>query len=86
MKPLRELEKLRYDRKQEKNITVKSEDTYALKGLTGDALELKITFSAPVPEEFGLNLLGDEEDGKGGMRIIAGADKKVLCHFRTKKR
>jgi hypothetical protein len=31
-----------------------------------------------VPEEFGLNLLGDEEDGKGGMRIIAGADKKVL--------
>ena len=78
MKPLRELEKLRYDRKQEENITVKSEDTYALKGLTGDALELEITFSAPVPEEFGLNLLGDKRDGKGGMRIIAGADERVL--------
>ena len=29
-------------------------------------------------EEFGLYLLGDEEDGKGGMRIGLGAEKHVL--------
>jgi len=78
MKPLRELEKLRYDQKQKKKITVKSGDSYPLKVLTGDALEMEITFSAPLPEEFGLNLLGNEKDGNGGMSIIAGADKKVL--------
>jgi len=78
MKPLRELETLRYEQKSEKNITVKSDGKYHLKGLTGDALELKMTFSAPAPEEFGLHLLGNEENGKGGMSIIAGADKKVL--------
>ena len=78
IKPLRELEKLRYGRKQQKNITVKSDSEYHLKELAGDALELKITFSAPMPEEFGLHLLGNKENGKGSMSIITGANKKVL--------
>jgi sucrose-6-phosphate hydrolase SacC (GH32 family) len=79
MKPLRELEVLRYGQKSEENITVKSDGEYSLKGVTGDALELKMTFSAPVPHEFGLHLLGNEEDGEGGMSIVTGADKKALA-------
>ena len=78
IKPLRELETLRYDQKSQENITVKRDGKYSLKGVTGDALELKMTFSAPVPQEFGLHLLGNEEDGKGGMSIIVGGDKKIL--------
>ena len=79
MKPLRELETLRYGRTSHENITVKSGGEYPFKGLAGDALELKITFSAPVPRQFGLHLLGSEENGQGGMSIIAGADKKTLA-------
>jgi len=78
IRPLRELETLRYDRKQKKNLTVRRNSAYPLKGLTGNALELQMTFSAPVPGKFGLHLLGDAEDGKGGTSIIAGADKRVL--------
>lgn len=79
MKPLRELETLRYDEKREENITVKDGAPYSLKKVTGDAVELTMTVSAPVPEAFGLHLLGDEKDGKGGMSIVAGADKNVLA-------
>ncbi|MDP6543535.1 MAG: glycoside hydrolase family 32 protein [Phycisphaerae bacterium] len=78
IKPLRELETLRYDRVCEESITVKSDGKYPLKGLTGDALELKMTFSTPLPREFGLHLLGNEKSGESGMSIIAGADKKAL--------
>ena len=78
MKPLRELEKLRYENKQEMDIIVKSGGEYPLKGPTGDALELKILFSAPLPEEFGLHLLGNEENNEDTMVIVAGADKEVL--------
>ena len=78
MKPLRELETLRYDETREENIIVKDGAPYSLKGVTGDAVELTMTVSAPVPDEFGLHLLGDEKDGKGGMSIFAGANKEVL--------
>jgi len=78
IKPLRELEKLRYDRKQQNNITVTSDDMYMLKKIRSDALELKITFAAPLPKEFGVELLGDPKGGEGSMRIVAGAEKKVL--------
>jgi beta-fructofuranosidase len=79
MKPLRELVKLRFDQKQESKITIKGGGSYYLKELNGDALELEIKFAAPLPEEFGLNLLGNEKDGSGAMSIITGAEKKLLA-------
>ena len=77
IKPLRELEQLRADPKQEQEITVKSDTAYTLKEITGDAMELRITFAAPLPEEFGVNVLCDG-DGKNGFTISSGNASKTL--------
>jgi|TARA_B110000908_G_C10264841_1_gene462717 beta-fructofuranosidase len=47
IKPLRELEKLRTDPKQERNITVKRDTEYLLKEISGDAMELELVLDAP---------------------------------------
>jgi beta-fructofuranosidase len=77
IKPLRELEQLRVDPKQEHEITVKSDTAYSLDGIAGDAMELKITFAAPLPAEFGVNVLCDG-DGKNGFTISSGNESKTL--------
>ena len=77
IKPLRELKKLRYDRKWKKKITVKSNDTYALKGIVGDAIELELKFKSPTSKEFGIDVLCDE-NGENGFRIAVIAESKRL--------
>lgn len=77
IKPLRELKKLRYDETKEEKITVKSDTDRKLEKITGDAIELEIIVAAPLPKEFGISLLADD-DGKNGMSIVAGADRKSL--------
>ena len=53
IKPLRELEKLRTDPKQKRNITVKSDTEYLLKEMSGDTMELELVLDAPSAREFG---------------------------------
>lgn len=77
IRPLRELETLRYDRKQEEGITVKSEMRHALKEISGDALELEVAFTSPAAKEFGVDVLCDK-DGEKGMRIAVMARSKKL--------
>ncbi|MCP4785326.1 MAG: hypothetical protein GY903_04845 [Fuerstiella sp.] len=77
IKPLRELEKLRTNYREEKNITVTSDTPYLLKQISGDALELEVVFAAPVGEEFGVNVLCGE-DGKAGFPITYGAKRRNL--------
>ncbi len=77
IKPLRELQSLRYDEKVEKKITVTSDQDVRLEAVTGDAIGLEIDFSAPLPEEFGLKLLGDDR-GENAMSIVAGAGRTTL--------
>ena len=77
IRPLRELETLRYDEIVEKKITVKRDSNYKLNKITGDAVELQVTFSAPLPKAFGINLLGDENN-KDAIRITAGSDMKTI--------
>lgn len=77
IRPLRELEDLRYAKQQEKGITVKSDAAYALKEVNGDALELELTVKAPVAKEFGLDVLCDK-DGKNGLRIAVAGESKLL--------
>ena len=60
IKPLRELKTLRYDEKAEKRFRIKSDTDYKLEKLTGDAIELKVTFAAPLPKEVGISLLADK--------------------------
>jgi beta-fructofuranosidase len=77
MKPLRELKSLRSDEKGEKQITVKSDKAYKLKGIAGDTIELEVTFKAPTAKEFGINVLCDK-DGANGATISAGTGSKTL--------
>ncbi len=77
IRPLRELAKLRYDFKSRENVAVKQGAPAALSEVTGDAVEMEVTFAAPVPKEVGITLLGDER-GEGGMSIIAGSGRKTL--------
>lgn len=77
IRPLRELSSLRRDEKQWKDLKIAAGGEHALEGLTGDAVELEITFAAPLPAECGLHLLGDA-DGREGVSVVAGRDRKTL--------
>lgn len=77
IKPLRELEKLRSNKKQEKDILIKSDTAYTVKKMAGDTLELEVTFSNPAANEFGVKVLC-AEDGSGGFTISSGKGSKVL--------
>jgi sucrose-6-phosphate hydrolase SacC (GH32 family) len=77
IKPLRELEKLRYDVISENSIIVSKDNDHKLSEITGDALELKVTLSAPLPEKFGIKLLGDEE-GNESLTVSAGKEKNNI--------
>ncbi|UCC23035.1 MAG: GH32 C-terminal domain-containing protein, partial [Planctomycetota bacterium] len=77
IRPLRELESLRYDEIIKKNITVKSDSDYKLDKITGDAVELKVTFGAPLPKAFGIKLLGDKNN-KNGISITAGSGLNTI--------
>lgn len=77
IRPLKELEDLRYAKQQEKDITVKGDVAYTLKEVNGDALELELTVKAPFAKEFGLDVLCDK-DGKNGLRIAIAGESKVL--------
>lgn len=77
IKPLRELEDLRYGQNQEIGIMVKTDAAYALKEVNGDAIELELTVKAPVANEFGLDVLCGK-DGKNGLRITVAGESKLL--------
>jgi sucrose-6-phosphate hydrolase SacC (GH32 family) len=77
IRPLKELETLRYEKQTINDITIESEEAFVLSQITGNALEVEVIFKAPLPEEFGINLLGDET-GQNGIRITAGAEKNSL--------
>ena len=77
IKPLRELKSLRYDQIAKEDMTVTSNNPLNLSEITGDALEVEITFKSPLPQEFGLNLLTDEK-GNDGFDIVMGKDKKTI--------
>jgi len=77
IRPLKELESLRYDEKQEKGITVKGDAAYGLKEISGNTLELEVTFKSPTAKEVGLDVLCDKE-GNNGVRIAYVSDSKIL--------
>ncbi len=77
IRPLRELEQLRHDEQSWAGLKVKGDTELALDSVQGDAVELEITFAAPLPEECGLQLLADA-DGKGGMSVVTGANRTTL--------
>ncbi len=77
IKPLRELQSLRYDEKQEEAITVKDDAAFRLKDVHGDAVELEVTFQAPAAKEFGIDVLCDK-NGENGLRVAVTPESKTL--------
>ena len=77
IKPLRELEGLRFDEKRVENMTVESDSLRLLDGIKGDTMELEIVIAAPRAREFGINLLCDEKGGNGFV-IGTGAGSRTL--------
>lgn len=77
IRPLRELEQLRYDEKTEKNIALKSDVPHALGNFGGDSIELKITFAPGTAAEFGLEVYCDH-DGAKGFPITVEPKEQIL--------
>jgi sucrose-6-phosphate hydrolase SacC (GH32 family) len=77
IRPLRELEALRHDKKQEDGITVKSDSARRIEGISGNTLELEVAFQSPAAKEFGLDVLCDK-DGENGLRIACLPESKIL--------
>ena len=77
IRPLRELQALRYERKQEEGITVKSDTLHMLKEISGNTLELEVAFKSPTAKEFGLDVLCDK-NGENGVRVAVMAESKTL--------
>jgi sucrose-6-phosphate hydrolase SacC (GH32 family) len=90
IKPLRELKKLRYDRKNEDNIIVKSNSSHMLKRISGDTVELSVTIQPTSAKEYGVSVFCDK-NGTGFPVTIKPEGKvlemgKIKPPFELKKR
>ena len=77
IKPLRELEKLRYDAMNERNIVVKSNGSRMLKDISGDIIELTVAIKPTDAKEYGVSVFCDK-DGNG-FPITIKPKSKVLA-------
>jgi beta-fructofuranosidase len=77
IKPLRELEALRRDKKQEAVLTVKSDTVQLLKQISGNALELAVTFKPTPATEYGVDVLCDKA-GENGVKVAYLPASKIL--------
>ena len=77
IKPLRELETLRYDEKRQERVAVTGGGGYTLKHVGSDAVELKVQFEPTRAKEFGIDVLCDKA-GENGMRIAVMPASKTL--------
>jgi sucrose-6-phosphate hydrolase SacC (GH32 family) len=60
IQPLRELAALRREAIGERRIAIGDGETVAIEGVGGRALELEVRVAPPLPEAFGVHLLGDK--------------------------
>ena len=77
IKPLTELQSLRYNEISKSNITITSSSDYEFTEPSGTAVEVLVTFEAPLPTEFGVKLLTDPGDDNG-VTITAGKNRTDL--------
>lgn len=76
MRPVKELEMLRYNEMNWRNIRLKNGDFYKLKDVVGDSCELDITIDAPLKAD------------KVGLKVRASAngDEETLLYFDTERK
>ena len=83
IKPLRELETLRFDERSETNLTIGGDTAYRLREISGDALEIKIVIQPRTAREFGIQVYCDME-GNRGFPITFEPGKKTLTLGETR--
>ena len=76
IKPLKELQRLRYNKKVENHIKVKAEEDYRLKEISGDTLELNVTIKADKAKKYGVRVLCDQNNK--GLDIFYSVDDKTI--------
>lgn len=74
LKPVEELKTLRTNEVSHSDITVTSSAPHAFTEPTGNNVEFSVTFTAPLPNEFGVKFLTDPDDNNG-ITITAGANR-----------
>lgn len=83
IKPLRELEQLRYDAATEENVTIPADTIHPLRGITGNTLELKITLQPGSARKCGIQVYCDPQ-GRNGFPITFEPAEKILSMGETK--
>jgi len=76
--PAKEIENLRYDPKELKGFQVKSNESYRLKEIYGNSLEIKITIDPKKSKIFGVKVL-TSEDGQEQTKILIDKNQNVLA-------
>ncbi len=77
LRPIRELESLRYGEQRLENVTVKKDTPMILEKIRGEHLELEVVVHNPAAAGFGIDVLCDER-GKPGLRINVNREKNLL--------
>ena len=77
IKPLRELKKLRYGQISKFSFKIKGSEKYQPLDITGDAIDLEIKFNSPLPNQFGVDILGDSL-GNNFVEILIDEVKNVI--------
>jgi sucrose-6-phosphate hydrolase SacC (GH32 family) len=77
IRPLRELEKLRFDRKRLTGTRVRSGSSLTLSEIAGDTMELEFVFTSPLPPEFGVKVLCGP-GGENGFTVAHGSGHEKL--------
>jgi len=77
IKPLRELQKLRYDEKNEGNIIVKSDSSVILKSIYGDTVELSVIIEPTGAKEYGVSVFCDKDSR--GFPVTIRPESKILA-------
>jgi len=80
IKPLKELESLRYDEKKLTNLEVKAGQSLTLDGIRGDTLELEIKIAANKATRFGVKVFCDKEN-RGPALFVDRAGKKLVTTY-----
>lgn len=76
IRPIRELECLRYNETVENSINVKAGADYRLDKISGDTLELNITIKPTEAKKYGARVLCDENNK--GLNIFYSADERTI--------
>jgi beta-fructofuranosidase len=77
IRPVRELESLRYDETQQENLALKQDVPLLLDGIRGDHMELKLEIADTGDQDFGVDILCDEQ-GQSGLRIQINREANLL--------